>query len=234
MIDLAKRSLKKELLDGNNIPFKDIVINLKELDFINTHLGGHSITIKGFQKLLQKRKRVSLCEIGCGGGDNLRVIEKYCKKKKIYSELTGIDINNECIKYARQAGIKNINFIVSDYKKVIFENKKPDIIFCSLFCHHFSDEQLIEMMNWMKKNSMIGFFINDLQRNLLAYYSIKFLTGLFSKSYLVKNDAPLSVLRGFTRNELKTIFERSGIKNYEIKWNWAYRYLITVATPQSI
>ena len=51
---------------------------------------------------------------------------------------------------------------------------------------------------------------------------------LFSKSYLVKNDAPLSVLRGFKKNEWKNIFEKAGIKNYSIKWKWAFRYLIVV------
>ncbi|HEU5365293.1 MAG TPA: SAM-dependent methyltransferase, partial [Hanamia sp.] len=67
MIDYKNRSLQKEILDQNNIPFEDIVLNMKELEFINTHLGGHSITIRGFQKLLEKRKEISVCEIGCGG-----------------------------------------------------------------------------------------------------------------------------------------------------------------------
>jgi hypothetical protein len=51
---------------------------------------------------------------------------------------------------------------------------------------------------------------------------------LFSKSYLVKNDAPLSVLRGFSRNEWKILMEKAGIKNYKIKWKWAFRWLILV------
>ena len=76
MIDYKNRSLKKELLDQNNIPFEDIVLNMKELEFINAHLGGHSITINGFKKLLKNRKTISVCEIGCGGGDNLNAINK--------------------------------------------------------------------------------------------------------------------------------------------------------------
>jgi hypothetical protein len=80
----------------------------------------------------------------------------------------------------------------------------------------------------MNKNSKNGFFIGDLHRHWLAYYSIKFLTKLFSKSYLVKNDAPLSVQRGFTKKEWVILLKKAGIKNYEITWCWAFRHLILV------
>ena len=82
------------------------------------------------------------------------------------------------------------------------------------------------MLPWMKKNAILGFFINDLHRHTLAYYSIKWLSSLFSKSYLVKNDAPLSVARGFTKNEWEQIFKSSGIANFAINWKWAFRHLI--------
>ena len=227
MIDYTHRSYKKELLDNSGIPFKDIAENMKELDFINTHLGGHSITLKGFKKLALNKNKIAVCEIGCGGGDNINALAALCIKNKIDTEFIGIDINPDCIEFAKKKAVfKNVQFIVSDYKLVNFENKKPDIIFSSLFCHHFTDDELIKMLQWMKENAKLGFFINDLQRHPLAYYSIKYITKFFSKSYLVKNDAPLSVLRGFKKDEWKGIFEKAGIINYSIQWKWAFRYLI--------
>ena len=231
MIDFSNRSYQKELLDRDDIPFADIQQNMKELEFINSRLGGHNITINGFKKLTGERKNISICEIGCGGGDNLNAIYRWCNKKDLHAGIhinfTGIDINADCIAYAKKnTPIPGENFIVSDYKKVDFGNDKPDIIFSSLFCHHFRDEELITMMQWMKANSKIGFFINDLQRHTIAYYLIKLITKKISKSYLVKNDAPLSVLRGFKKAEWQNILNRSGITNYTIKWKWAFRYLI--------
>lgn len=227
MIDYTRRSYEKELLDNTEIPFKDIAENLRELDIINTLLGGHSITLTGFKQLATNKKRIAVCEIGCGGGDNMKALAAFCSKNKIEAEFTGIDINDDCIEFAKKkATYGNVQFIVSDYKLVNFENNKPDIIFSSLFCHHFTDDDLIKMLQWMKQNAKVGFFINDLQRHPLAYHSIKYITRLFSKSYLVKNDAPLSVLRGFKRNEWKNIFEIAGITNYSIHWKWAFRYLI--------
>ena len=229
MTDLSQRSYKKELLDENNIPFEDIQQNMKELNFINTHLGGHAITIQGFKQLSGEKKSVSICEIGCGGGDNLNAIYHWSKKNNIQINFTGIDINPNCITYAQKTTtIPNIRFIFSDYRKVNFGYHNPDLIFSSLFCHHFTNEELIEMLKWMKANCTLGFFINDLHRHQIAYHFIKNVTGLFSRSYLVKNDAPLSVLRGFKKKDWKSLLQQAGIKNYTIKWKWAFRYLIVV------
>jgi 2-polyprenyl-3-methyl-5-hydroxy-6-metoxy-1,4-benzoquinol methylase len=203
---------------------------MKELNAVNTYLGGHKITISGIKKILQKwhtGKPITICEIGCGGGDNLKAIEKWCKKNAIGVNFIGIDIKAECIEFARQQypDLK-ARWIVSDYKLADFKQGQPDIIFSSLFCHHFTNEELQAMLSWMKKNALAGFFINDLHRNFMAYYSIKMITALFSKSYLVKNDAPLSVARGFKKNEWRKMMTAGGINNYSIAWKWAFRHLI--------
>lgn len=223
-----QRSYRNELLDEDNIPFADIQQNMHELNIINTLLGGHHITLKGFQNLLFGQKQIHVCEMGCGGGDNLLAIKKWCKNKGIKVRFTGIDIKEECIQFAKtKTALQGCTtWIVSDYKTVVFE-EKPHIIFSSLFCHHFRDEELIMQLQWMKQQSKLGFFINDLQRHPLAYYSIQLLTQLFSKSYLVKNDAPLSVQRGFNKKEWRNIFAKANINPYQIQWEWAFRYLIT-------
>jgi 2-polyprenyl-3-methyl-5-hydroxy-6-metoxy-1,4-benzoquinol methylase len=230
MINLRNRSYKKELLDKDDIPFDDIRKNMEELNTINTWLGGHKITIAGIKHFIDGysgKKQISICEIGCGGGDNLKAISNYCSKKNIPVNFTGIDIKPECIAFAKQQYPQlDTNWITSDYKLVMFGEDKPDIIFTSLFCHHFTEDELIYMLPWMKKNAVLGFFINDLHRHRLAYYSIKWFTSLFSKSYLVKNDATLSVARGFTKQEWKNIFKEACINNFTINWKWAFRHLI--------
>jgi len=231
MINLANRSYKKELLDHNDIPFADIQQNMKELNTINKYLGGHKITTAGLQSLITKHpanKPICICEIGCGGGDNLKAISNYCISKNIRVNFIGIDIKQECIDFAKQQypDLDSI-WITSDYQQADLKEHKPDIIFSSLFCHHFTEAELVIMLQWMRINAATGFFINDLQRHTMAYYSIKWITKLFSGSYLVKNDAPLSVARGFVKEEWDEIFKTAGISNFSIKWKWAFRYLIT-------
>ncbi len=217
------------------IPQHDIRRNMEELDQINKWLGGHAITIAGLKKLAKDEKQLSICEIGCGGGDNLAAIASWCRKKGISVTLTGIDINPFCIQTAMEkwkkdpslASIAPINFITSDYE-LVQPGERFDIIFSSLFCHHFSREELVIQLQWMQKHTRMGFFINDLHRHPIAYHSIKILTKLFSRSYLVKNDAPLSVKRSFVKSDWLLLLEEVGIDTFSVHWKWAFRWLVVV------
>jgi len=235
MINLSKRSYQKELLDRDDIPLDDIRRNMEELDIINTWLGGHAISIRGLKRLIGHRQQISLCEIGCGGGDNLRALVHWCHKKNIRVRVTGIDLNTHCIAVARERWQEGpAEWIHSDYRNVVFDRDRPDIIFSSLFCHHFTDEELTAQLSWMEKNAGVGWFINDLHRHIMAWQSIRLLTKWFSRSYLVKNDAPLSVQRGFTRPEWLELLRQAGINNGKVEWKWAFRWLVTSGKQRSL
>lgn len=207
---------------------------MKELAFINHRLGGHQITIAGIKTMLKAyhakgmggKEPLQIVEVGCGGGNNLHTIQRWADKHGVRVDLTGIDINEECIAFAQsQPENKGIHFICSDYKLAMIQ-PSTHVIFSSLFCHHFTDEELVYQLQWMYHNSRLGFFINDLHRHPVAYYSIKVLTSIFSKSYLVKNDAPLSVSRGFVRKDWDALFQRAGIEGFSCAWKWAFRWLV--------
>lgn len=234
ILSIPSRSSTKELLDRVDIPFKDIERNMYELEFINKHLGGHSITIAGVKHFCKNNQIGSIAEIGSGGGDNLLAIHRWANGHHLKADLTGIDINSACVEYARsRSSSANINFIHCDYREVVFSTK-PDVIFSSLFTHHFTNPELVEMLIWMKNNSGVGFFINDLHRHPLAYHSIKLLSTVFSKSYLVKNDAPLSVLRSFTRKDWTHLFKEANIPLNHCTWKWAFRWLVISCNDNKI
>ncbi|RYY38380.1 MAG: methyltransferase domain-containing protein [Chitinophagaceae bacterium] len=235
MPSLRIRSNEKELLDRDDIPFADIARNMHELDVVNTRLGGHAITIRGLKRVLHGHRGglLHVVEIGCGGGDNLRVLRNWAKRNGVRLALTGVDYNPACITYAEgRSSNAGITFICCDYRHMP-ASVQPDVIYSSLFCHHFTDAELQEQLRWMQARSRIGFFINDLHRHAIAYYSIKWLTKAFSGSYLVRNDAPLSVQRGFRRAEWRRLLQDAGIQHYQCSWQWAFRWLITVRSKWS-
>jgi 2-polyprenyl-3-methyl-5-hydroxy-6-metoxy-1,4-benzoquinol methylase len=225
---LRFRSDKKELLDGDSIPEKDLFQNLKELDTINTLLGGYNISLSAINHIVKDNAPYRLADIGCGGGDTLKYIYSWTKKSNKNIALVGIDIKPVCIDYAKtnSAGLP-IEYICDDYRKIYNHVERVDIIHACLFCHHLSEEQLVELIQFALKNQTI-LIINDLERNPFAYYSIKILTALFSKSYLVKNDAPLSVARGFKKKEWKQILIKAGAVHFSLKNKWAFRHQIIV------
>ncbi|GGN05334.1 hypothetical protein GCM10010967_45600 [Dyadobacter beijingensis] len=222
------RSLQKELLDAEHIPPADLFQNLRELDFINHWLGGYGISFDALKRVLQKDKRCVLVDIGCGGGDTLKRIAHWNRKAGYDLDLYGIDLKADCISYAEEnlngSGVK---LICDDYRQIYRYLPQVDMIHACLFCHHLTDDQLIELVQFALNNRAV-LVINDLERNPIAHYSIRWLTGLFSKSYLVKNDAPLSVLRGFKKKEWLRILQAAGAKCFSVRNKWAFRHEVIV------
>jgi 2-polyprenyl-3-methyl-5-hydroxy-6-metoxy-1,4-benzoquinol methylase len=233
-MSFAERLDRLELLDAAYIPVTDLERNLVELDIINRRLGGHRITLAGLQRLLEtpaartvlEQRPLRICEIGCGGGDNLWVIDRWATRRNIRLDIVGVDMKAVCTQFAaRKAWSHPTSWITRDYREAAVD---ADVIFSSLFCHHFSDEALPPMLQWMHSHASCGFFINDLHRHPLAYHSIKWLTSTFSRSYLVKNDAPLSVQRAFRRDDWKRYLTQADLPQASIYWEWAFRWLIVV------
>ena len=227
------RSYEPELLDNNNLEPGVLNKNLKEIAFINKWLGGDEVSIKGIKKIISGKKieKLSIADIGCGSGDTLQLMGKWATKRGIEISLTGIDLKKECIDLCHETiSYAKPVLINSDYRHVNFKELQPDIIHASLFLHHLDDISIIEFLKIAVQNSKMGVVINDLHRNGIAYYSIKWLTRLFPSSYLVRNDAPLSVWRAFFKKDLEKLCLKAGITEYSISWHWAFRWLLVIKT----
>lgn len=229
------RSTSIEIMDDLDCQGEVVDQTLRELDFINQWLGGNAVTLKGLQSLwkdVDKAKTISIADLGCGSGEMLRLISKLAASENRKVSLIGIDANSNIIDFAKKHshGFENISFEASNIFSDEFKSEQFDIVLCTLFLHHFSEEELIAIFRSLKNQAQVGIIVNDIHRHPLAYFSIKWLTQLFSKSAMVKFDAPLSVLRAFTRKEIQQILEKAGIKNYQLRWKWAFRWQLVVLT----
>ena len=166
--------------------------------------------------------------IWVGSGTLLsKMVKKYQNQLK---SGVGIDANGYILKNARnyQKIFKQLSFMQLNVLDTADKNFNCDILHASLFLHHFSHDELVVLFKIFRHQVRQGMIISDLHRHWLAYYSIKFLTRWFSKSTMVQNDGPLSVMRGFRRQEWIQIFEDSHITNYKIRWKWAFRWQIII------
>jgi len=226
----SQRSTGIEIMDDLNCSGEVVHQTLRELEFINRTLGGNAVTVSGVRQLLKgnKVKSIHILDLGCGGGDMLILLKNRVNLKVMGK---GIDANPHIVEYARQHNHDSaILFSAMDVLSEEFRNESCDIAIATLFFHHFSESQLVEIFSHLKKQASLGIVINDLHRHPLAYHSIKLLTRLFSKSSMVKFDAPLSVLRGFSRKELMSILNQAGIESYSLTWKWAFRWQIVIKT----
>jgi 2-polyprenyl-3-methyl-5-hydroxy-6-metoxy-1,4-benzoquinol methylase len=229
-MQLQYRSYKKEYLDSDNISTRDLYQTLVELDVINTYLGGYKATLQGMKDILKTNRPIhNIMDIGFGGGDSIKQLAKFAERRNLSMYFYGVDLKMDCINYAEEnlASLENKQLICDDYRNIspaLLE--KIDVIHCSLFLHHLTDEEIVGLFKFGKAHHCI-ILANDLHRHWFAYYSIKWLTALFSKSWLVRHDACLSVRRAFRKKELESLLQQAGYTNYSVKWSWAFRYIVT-------
>lgn len=233
MPDFSKRSLAEEIMDDLHCSGEVLHQTLRELENINYLLGGNQVTLNGLNQLLEDvpiSKDLHIVDLGCGGGDILKLIRKLLDRKKFTASLTGMDANPNVVKFATnntptsyRIDYESLNIFSEDFRA-----RKFDIVTGTLFFHHFTTGQLVAFFKQLKNQASMGLIINDIHRHWFSYYSIKWLTQIFSRSRMVRHDAPLSVLRAFSKDELQGILKQSGIINFRIKWRWAFRWQVIV------
>ena len=228
LVDTSHRSSEMEIMDDftmEGVLFRD---TLDKLEIINRFLGGNSVTINGLKNLLKnqsKNKTITIVDLGCGNGDILRDVAKFGRKNNYSFNLIGIDANLAATEYAKELSkeYSELSFKTLDILSEDFKKQSYDVVLCTLFLHHFKNEELISFLKTTTDKATIGVVVNDLHRHKLAYYLFK-LIGFFIKNKMVRQDGLTSVLRAFRREDLENIAKEIKV-HFSIQWKWAFRYL---------
>jgi len=216
-------------MDDFSLPETEVVPVLKGLEKMNALFGGHKTIIKALKKLhIQNNDHIS--DWGCGGGDSLRAIAKWASQNQLEINLTGVDATPAAIAFAAReaAAYSNITFIKSDVTSDKLLENQFDIVYSSLFTHHFADDEWVALIKKMLACSKKGVIITDLHRHWLLYYAVTLITLIATTNKMARFDGPLSVERSFKKAELVALLNQCGITNYKISWKWAFRWEVVV------
>ncbi|KAA6438458.1 methyltransferase domain-containing protein [Dyadobacter flavalbus] len=235
IINTTRRSNKAEIMDDFSMEGEILRDALDKIANINQLLGGNKVTLQGVKLLtkdLDAGKVLTIADFGCGNGDMLRMLADFGRKQGLKMKLIGIDANDFTVHYARSlsTAYENISYQCSD----IFSEHSPeneyDIILCTLTLHHFSDQDIEQLISGSLSKAKIGFVVNDLHRSSIAYYLFKALCLVFGLNEMSEKDGLISILRGFKKEDLERFSKKFRFKNYSIKWKWAFRYQWIVKT----
>jgi 2-polyprenyl-3-methyl-5-hydroxy-6-metoxy-1,4-benzoquinol methylase len=234
-INFSVRSTGSEIMDDLDCHGSVVEQTLRELDFINKWLGGNAVTIRAVKSVwrkIPKDQTVYIADLGCGSGEMLRILARLAAKENRKVILKGFDANPHIVKYATDHSQKfnNISFEAINVFSEEFQMQKFDLILSTLFIHHFSDIEIEKLLSDLVKQTRSAIIINDIHRHPLAFHAIKFLTKIFSRSAMVRFDAPLSVLRAFTKKEFLSILNKAAITSFLLVWKWAFRWQLVIYT----
>lgn len=227
--DLSERSTEPELMDDFQGEIEHLRIVFNDINRVNRILGGNNITIKAVAKLMKANPKefYTIVDMGCGDGNMLREIAKYCRKKNIKIRGIGIDLNDKTLQLAKEASQEfgELEFLHKDILQLNVSDFDCDITINTLCMHHFTENQLRVFLKKFVELSKIGIVINDLQRSAWAYYLFRCFSAIFIKTKTAKIDGLISISKGFVKSDLLRYAKNLPSVNHFIRWRWAFRYV---------
>ena len=103
-----------------------------------------------------------------------------------------------------------------------FCDKSFDLVACSTFVHHLEPEEIVRFANEALRVARVAVLINDLRRHWLHLGLVYAGFPLFH-SRLTRHDAPVSVRRSYTPEELLEILSKSSAVRIEISRHYLFR-----------
>lgn len=232
--DPRARSTEPELMDTEPVSFEEFRHCLRDLETINRMTLAYRPTLRWLARAIGRRgpgegegRPVSILDVGSGHGDMLRRIWRWAAARQLPVALTGVDINPWAEAAAQLATPPEapIRYVTADLF-ALPEEPRFDLVVSSLFAHHLADDRLVEFLKWMERRAGRGWFVNDLHRHAVSYYGVRHAVTAWSRNRMVQHDGPVSVARGFTREDWVRLIGRAGIDpgGVTIEWVFPFRY----------
>jgi 2-polyprenyl-3-methyl-5-hydroxy-6-metoxy-1,4-benzoquinol methylase len=187
------------------------------------------------QVVVGDAKSLSIMDFGCGDGYLLRRLYALAKVEGISLELVGCDFSSNAIGFARIAADHEnvpIEFHQIDVTGVNEPPLQTDVVLCSLFLHHFTEQEAIGIFKLMNAASNQLVLIHDLRRTRLGYWLCWVGVHGFSMSKVIHTDGLLSVRAAFSIEEVRNLLGEAKIGNPHIVKNWPQRFTLTWSTVE--
>lgn len=226
-----QRSYELEHLDKGDYTPEEYEGCMVELRRINRYLGDTSALRHSLLAEIERKglKSFSVLDVGAGSGELLRVVAGWARETDRRALLIGLELN------ARSAGaiveesaeFSAVKAVRGDALRLPFAEGCFDYSICSLFTHHFRDEQVVAILNELSRVARRRIFVIDLHRHPLAYYLYTTVGHLFLHNRLIREDGALSILRGFRPRELKRLARQAHLARVSVEWRFPFRLVLS-------
>ncbi len=218
--DLTHRldpTLLPELMD-EPCPYETFRDTVHDLAAITRLTLAYPPTFSFFRKALANRTERSplrILDVGSGGGDVLRHIAVWARRRKLSVQLTGIDLNPHASRAATEFSSRNSNYSrIQWLTGDVFTHsatQAPDLVLSSLVTHHMTDDQIVKFLRWMDSHANLGWFISDLLRSPRSYRLFGPLSRVMRWHPFVQHDGLVSIRRAFREPDWHRLLDAANI-----------------------
>jgi len=200
-LDFSRRAELVEMMD-QPCSYAELRACLHDIARVNTLTFAHRPTLRWLDQLMNSGPRpagpLRIVDVGCGYGDMLRRIAAWAAKRGIAVTLTGIDLNPDAIRAAREATSsgQRIDWVVGDALSD-HPTGDTDVVLSTLLTHHLPNAEIVRFLGWMEATATRGWFINDLHRQPVPYHLFRLWARFSGLHAFVQYDGPVSIRRSF-------------------------------------
>jgi len=233
-----QRSQRLEYIDTGDYTPEEYEACIGELQLVNRWMGdAHSLKTTLFRKIeAQPLQSFSVLDVGAGSGELLRVTAAWARETKRQFWAVGLELNERSAESINEESERfdEINGVRGDALALPFLDSQFDYVICSLFTHHFVDDQVVQILGEMSRVARRRIFVIDLNRHPIAYLLYTTLGKLVLHNRLLRHDGALSILRSFKSDELIELAQRAGLRDVLIERRFPYRLVLSAAARVSV
>lgn len=216
----------------------DLENALADIALVNRWLGGARAlerAVVPFVRETAPGERLRILDIGTGGADLPRGVVALGRRLGRRVEVAAVELDPTTASIAaRSAGPEGgVSVVRADAFALPFRDASFDLVTASMFLHHFGEADAARLVAGFRRFARRAVIVNDLHRHFLPWAFIAGASRLTGRHPMFVHDAPLSVLRGFTRDELLRIARAAGAPSARVESRWPYRLLMTLPGGRS-
>ena len=198
--------------------YEDFRECLMDLGQVNRLALSYRPTLAFLDELVEAtpKQKLRIVDVGSGGGDMLRRVERWAERRGVQVKLTGIDLNPYAARVARELmpASSNIQWLTGD----AFAYTEPvDVVLSSLFTHHLEEAEVVRFLAWSEAVARCGWFVNDLCREETPYRLFGMLAKGMRWHRFVQHDGPVSFRRSFREDDWERMLSEAGIALADVR-----------------
>lgn len=222
-----KRVVVQELLDNDSGTVEEVEDSLTDLRMLNRWFGGVRVTTALLRQVAEQKRLETASLLDVAGASGYVVTQARESLRKI-----GIALEPAVLDRVPAHLGDNFPSVCGDALAMPFADNSFDIVTCSLFVHHLEPPEIVQFVNEALRVARHAVIINDLIRHPL-HWATAVAGRLIYRSRLTRFDAPASVRRAYTTQEMRDLLEKTNAARHEISTSYFFRMGVIVWKPQS-
>lgn len=179
----------------------------RDIALSNRLLGGSRAMARALREALRDApaRQLSFLDVGTGSGEALDLAHRVAAAEGASLQAIALDLDERLLRTCAARGPG----VCASALALPLADRAVDVVLCSLLLHHFTGDELQQVVRELDRVARHRIIVHDLRRSWIAAAGLWALSFPLAFHPVSRHDGVTSVLRGFTAPELAGIVERA-------------------------